>query len=217
MAPPAGTLRVGRYFLALAILFIVLFTIVLWPGTDHAPKLGLDLRGGAQVIYKAQTTDRQDAEQLVDEPGQDHHRPARQRPRRRAVDGRDPGQRRDRGDRAGQAGRSAGQCRQDRVAELPPADRGRLHRGGGRADGDGPTGSGSTTPSVTPSASGGSGGGSGGGTGGSSSVGGGRHRPPRPARRPERRRPTARRPARPPPPARPRQPRRRRPRPRCDR
>ena len=56
MAPPAGTLRVGRYFLALAILFVVLFTIVFWPGTDHSPKLGLDLRGGAQVIYKAQTT-----------------------------------------------------------------------------------------------------------------------------------------------------------------
>ncbi len=56
MAPPAGTLRVGRYFLAIVIIFIVLFTIVFWPGTDHAPKLGLDLRGGAQVIYKAETT-----------------------------------------------------------------------------------------------------------------------------------------------------------------
>ncbi len=57
MAPPAGTLRVGRYFLVLALLFILLYAIVLWPGTDHAPKLGLDLRGGAQIIYKAQTTD----------------------------------------------------------------------------------------------------------------------------------------------------------------
>ena len=56
MAPPAGTLRVGRYFLVLLGLFVVLFTIVFWPGTDHAPKLGLDLRGGAQVVYKAQTT-----------------------------------------------------------------------------------------------------------------------------------------------------------------
>ena len=56
MAPPAGTLRVGRYFLVLLAIFVVLFAIVFWPGTDHAPKLGLDLRGGAQIVYKAQTT-----------------------------------------------------------------------------------------------------------------------------------------------------------------
>jgi preprotein translocase subunit SecD len=56
VAPPAGTLRVGRYFLALSLIFVLLYAIVFWPGTDHAPKLGLDLRGGAEVIYKAQTT-----------------------------------------------------------------------------------------------------------------------------------------------------------------
>jgi preprotein translocase subunit SecD len=57
VAPPAGTLRVGRYFLALLIIFVVLFGVVFWPGQPHAPKLGLDLRGGAQIIYKAQTLD----------------------------------------------------------------------------------------------------------------------------------------------------------------
>jgi preprotein translocase subunit SecD len=56
VAPPAGTLRVGRYFLALSLIFMLLYAIVFWPGTDHSPKLGLDLRGGAEVIYKAQTT-----------------------------------------------------------------------------------------------------------------------------------------------------------------
>jgi preprotein translocase subunit SecD len=53
VAPPAGTLRVGRYFLALAILLGVLYAIVFWPGQRHTPKLGLDLVGGTQVIFTA--------------------------------------------------------------------------------------------------------------------------------------------------------------------
>ncbi len=53
MAPPAGTLRVGRYFLALLAAFAVLYLIVFWPGQRHTPKLGLDLVGGAQVVYQA--------------------------------------------------------------------------------------------------------------------------------------------------------------------
>ncbi|MDT4946919.1 MAG: preprotein translocase subunit SecD [Pseudonocardiales bacterium] len=55
MAPPAGTLRVGRYFLALLAIFAVLYSIVFWPGTRHTPKLGLDLVGGQQVIFTAKT------------------------------------------------------------------------------------------------------------------------------------------------------------------
>jgi preprotein translocase subunit SecD len=51
--PSAGTLRVGRYFAALFVLFAVLYTIVLWPGQPKTPKLGLDLEGGTQVILKA--------------------------------------------------------------------------------------------------------------------------------------------------------------------
>ncbi|MGH8861986.1 MAG: protein translocase subunit SecD [Jatrophihabitantaceae bacterium] len=54
MAPPAGTLRIGRYFLALAALFAILYSIVAF-GTRHAPKLGLDLVGGVRVIFTAQT------------------------------------------------------------------------------------------------------------------------------------------------------------------
>jgi preprotein translocase subunit SecD len=53
--PPAGTLRVGRYFLALFAILIVLYGIVFWPGQRHAPKLGLDLEGGTQVVYQART------------------------------------------------------------------------------------------------------------------------------------------------------------------
>jgi preprotein translocase subunit SecD len=53
--PPAGTLRVGRYFLALLIIVAVLYGIVFWPGQRHSPKLGLDLQGGTQVVYQART------------------------------------------------------------------------------------------------------------------------------------------------------------------
>lgn len=55
MAPPAGTLRVGRYFLALLALIAVMYAIVFWPGQRHTPKLGLDLEGGTQVIFTART------------------------------------------------------------------------------------------------------------------------------------------------------------------
>ena len=55
MPPPAGTLRVGRYFLALLIIVAVLYGIVFWPGQRHSPKLGLDLQGGTQVVYQART------------------------------------------------------------------------------------------------------------------------------------------------------------------
>jgi len=48
-------LRVGRYFLALVIIFAVLYGIVFWPGQRHSPKLGLDLQGGTQVVYQART------------------------------------------------------------------------------------------------------------------------------------------------------------------
>ena len=55
MAPPAGTLRVGRYFLALLAILAILYAIVFWPGQRHTPKLGLDLKGGTQVIFTAKT------------------------------------------------------------------------------------------------------------------------------------------------------------------
>jgi preprotein translocase subunit SecD len=57
VAPPAGTLRVGRYFSALIALIAVLYLVVFWPGSRHTPKLGLDLQGGTQVIFTAKTTD----------------------------------------------------------------------------------------------------------------------------------------------------------------
>jgi preprotein translocase subunit SecD len=53
VAPPPGTLRVGRYFLALLALMAVLYALVFLPGERHTPKLGLDLVGGQQVIFQA--------------------------------------------------------------------------------------------------------------------------------------------------------------------
>ncbi|HEU5005352.1 MAG TPA: protein translocase subunit SecD [Jatrophihabitantaceae bacterium] len=52
MAKP-GSLPVGRYFLGLAAILVVLYTIVFWPGSRHTPKLGLDLVGGTQIIFTA--------------------------------------------------------------------------------------------------------------------------------------------------------------------
>ncbi len=49
MAPPRRY-RPGRTLLVLAVLVIGLFTWAFWPGTDHTPRLGLDLQGGTQVI-----------------------------------------------------------------------------------------------------------------------------------------------------------------------
>jgi len=53
VAPPAGTLRVGRYFLALVAILAVLYAIVFWPGQRHTPKLGIDLAGGQEVVFTA--------------------------------------------------------------------------------------------------------------------------------------------------------------------
>lgn len=57
MAPPAGTLRVGRYFLSLLAVLVVLYGLVFFPGTRHTPRLGLDLEGGTQLVLRARTVD----------------------------------------------------------------------------------------------------------------------------------------------------------------
>jgi preprotein translocase subunit SecD len=54
VAPPPGTLRVGRYFTALLLLLAVLYSIVAL-GSRHTPKLGIDLVGGKRVIFTART------------------------------------------------------------------------------------------------------------------------------------------------------------------
>ena len=55
MAPPAGTLRVGRYLLTLLGIVAVIYGLVFLPGNRHSPKLGLDLVGGKQVVFQAKT------------------------------------------------------------------------------------------------------------------------------------------------------------------
>ena len=54
MAPPPGTLRVGRYFGALLALLALLYLVVFFPGNRHKPKLGIDLVGGIRVVFTAQ-------------------------------------------------------------------------------------------------------------------------------------------------------------------
>ena len=53
MAPPPGTLRVGRYFAALLALLALLYLVVFFPGNRHVPKLGIDLVGGVRVVFTA--------------------------------------------------------------------------------------------------------------------------------------------------------------------
>jgi len=53
VAPPPGTLRVGRYFAALLALLALLYLVVFFPGNRHKPKLGIDLVGGLRVVFTA--------------------------------------------------------------------------------------------------------------------------------------------------------------------
>jgi preprotein translocase subunit SecD len=56
VAQSPGTLRVGRYFLSLILILVALYGLVFLPGHSRTPKLGLDLEGGAQVVFRAKTT-----------------------------------------------------------------------------------------------------------------------------------------------------------------
>ncbi|HET6877968.1 MAG TPA: protein translocase subunit SecD [Jatrophihabitans sp.] len=71
MAPPPGTLRVGRYLTALVVLLGVLYAIVFLPGQRHTPKLGIDLVGGIRVIFTARgtptTTQMEQARQIMED------------------------------------------------------------------------------------------------------------------------------------------------------
>jgi len=55
VAPPPGTLRVGRYFLALLLLVVALYSLIVFPGQRHKPKLGIDLVGGLRAVFTAIT------------------------------------------------------------------------------------------------------------------------------------------------------------------
>jgi preprotein translocase subunit SecD len=55
VAPPVGTLRVGRYFLALGLMLVALYALIAFPGERHTPKLGIDLVGGVRVVFTAIT------------------------------------------------------------------------------------------------------------------------------------------------------------------
>ena len=50
MASSTARYRPGRVLLILLVLLVGLLTWAFWPGTAHTPRLGLDLKGGTQVI-----------------------------------------------------------------------------------------------------------------------------------------------------------------------
>ena len=54
MAPPTQ-IRPWRSLLALAVATLALIGWAFWPGTQHTPQLGLDLRGGTQVTLQPRT------------------------------------------------------------------------------------------------------------------------------------------------------------------
>ncbi|MGH3450484.1 MAG: protein translocase subunit SecD, partial [Haloechinothrix sp.] len=58
MAPPAGTIRPGRYLALFLLLVVVLYSLVLFTGDGKlAPRLGIDLKGGTSVTLTARTPD----------------------------------------------------------------------------------------------------------------------------------------------------------------
>ena len=57
MAPPAGTIRPGRYLGVFVAIVVVLYALVFLTGDrDLTPKLGIDLQGGTQVTLTARTS-----------------------------------------------------------------------------------------------------------------------------------------------------------------
>lgn len=58
MAPPAGTIRPGRYLAFFLLVVVVLYTLVFFTGDRKlAPRLGIDLKGGTSVTLTARTPD----------------------------------------------------------------------------------------------------------------------------------------------------------------
>ncbi|MFC6238328.1 protein translocase subunit SecD [Longivirga aurantiaca] len=56
-APTQASARPGRTLVILGLVILGLVVWTLWPGQSHTPKLGLDLRGGTQVILTPTSAD----------------------------------------------------------------------------------------------------------------------------------------------------------------
>lgn len=52
--PPTSGPRPGRVLIALVVIVVGLGVWAFWPGAEHSPRLGLDLRGGTQVVLLAE-------------------------------------------------------------------------------------------------------------------------------------------------------------------
>jgi preprotein translocase subunit SecD len=58
VAAPSGQLKASRYFIALALILVALYSLVFFTGDKKAhPKLGLDLQGGTTMTLSATTLD----------------------------------------------------------------------------------------------------------------------------------------------------------------
>lgn len=58
MAPPAGTIRPGRYLAFFLLIVVALYALVFFTGDRSlAPRLGIDLKGGTSVTLTARTPD----------------------------------------------------------------------------------------------------------------------------------------------------------------
>lgn len=58
MAPPAGTIRPGRYLAFFILIVVVLYGLVFFTGDrEPSPRLGIDLKGGTSVTLTARTPD----------------------------------------------------------------------------------------------------------------------------------------------------------------
>ncbi|MQA62805.1 MAG: protein translocase subunit SecD, partial [Actinophytocola sp.] len=58
MAPPAGTIRPGRYLAFFLMIVVVLYGLVFFTGDrEPSPRLGIDLKGGTSVTLTARTPD----------------------------------------------------------------------------------------------------------------------------------------------------------------
>ncbi|MDV6013319.1 protein translocase subunit SecD [Haloechinothrix sp. LS1_15] len=63
MAPPAGTIRPGRYLAFFLLIMVVLYGLVFFTGDREArPTLGIDLSGGTTVTMTARTADGEEPE-----------------------------------------------------------------------------------------------------------------------------------------------------------
>ena len=119
MAPPAGTLRVGRYFLALIAIFAVIYGLVFLARTAAHAQARPRPAGRHPGRLQGEDPERQDAGEVGDERGPPDHGGSRQRLGCRRGRSRDPGDEPDLGVHSRQGRQGHQQARRGGQPELP--------------------------------------------------------------------------------------------------